>query len=297
MLWPDCIIKKMTQVKRGTGRQLFAASRKQQRFSLLKIACSLVLICGFVGLLIQNDPFPGVRKAAMRQRRENELTKGDEAQRDFRNPQETKDEATTDIKDSKNSDAADSQTDEDDGSRTYTLELANLKDGKTGNVVIRTNPEWAPLGVQQFHQLMDDSFYTNAKFFRVVDDFIVQFGIPAIPSNKYKTPIKDDPVKQTNARGTITYATSGKDTRTTQLFINTRKAGNKFLDNQGFAPFGEVLEGMDIVDEIYDKYGERPNQGKIQQQGNEYLDKEFPLLSYIAKAYQGTPKDGEEGST
>ena len=144
---------------------------------------------------------------------------------------------------------------------------------------------------------MDDSFYTNAKFFRVVDDFIVQFGIPAIPSDKYKTPIKDDPVKQTNARGTLTYATSGKDTRTTQLFINTRKAGNKFLDNQGFAPFAEVLEGMDIVDEIYDKYGERPGQGKIQKQGNEYLDKEFPLLSYIAKAYQGTPKDAEEGST
>ena len=186
----------------------------------------------------------------MRHRRENELAKADEAQRDFRNPEEVKDEVTTDIKkdSKKNSDtaaaaaAADSpQTEGEDGGRTYTLELASLKDGKTGNVVIRTKPEWAPLGVEQFHKLMDDSFYTNAKFFRVVDDFIVQFGLPAIPSNKYKTPIKDDPVTQTNARGTLTYATSGKDTRTTQLFINTRKAGNKFLDNQGFAPFAEVL--------------------------------------------------------
>ena len=98
MLWPDRIIKKMTQVKRGNGRQFAAVSRKQQRFSLLKIACSLVLICSFVGVLIQNDPFPGVRKAAMRHRRENELAKADEAQRDFRNPEEVKDEVSTDIK-------------------------------------------------------------------------------------------------------------------------------------------------------------------------------------------------------
>ena len=118
-------------------------------------------------------------------------------------------------------------------------------------------------------------------------NFVVQFGIAAIPANRQKTTIRDDPVIQTNARGTLTYATSGPNTRTTQLFINTRKDGNKFLDSQGFSPIAEVIKGMDFVDEIYDGYAEKPNQGKIQSKGNEYLDKEFPKLSYISKTHQG----------
>ncbi|VEU36448.1 unnamed protein product [Pseudo-nitzschia multistriata] len=173
-------------------------------------------------------------------------------------------------------------------SHTFTFELSALNDGKKGEIVIELRPEWAPLGVEHFIQLLDDDFYKDAKFFRVVDNFIVQFGIAAIPSKKYKTPIKDDPVAQTNARGTITYATSGPNTRTTQMFINTRKDGNKFLDKQGFAPIGEVIKGMDLVDQIYAGYAEKPNQGKIQARGNEYLDKEFPLLSYISKTRRGT---------
>jgi len=172
------------------------------------------------------------------------------------------------------------------GGRTYVFKLSSLNDNKDGEIVIETKPEWAPLGVQHFHKLLEDNFYQDAKFFRVVDDFIVQFGIPAIPTKKYKKSIKDDPVTQTNARGTITYATSGANTRTTQMFINTREGGNKFLDNQGFAPIGVVTKGMDLVDQIYGGYGEKPNQGKIQRMGNEYLDKEFPLLSYISKTSQ-----------
>jgi len=272
MLLSQRIISKMTQVKRVDARSV--PSRKQQRYSLVKIVGSLALILGFVIFLLQSDPFPGVRKAAMRHRRvnENELI-------DFRNDGEGK-VVTGEIKEEKKQVVGTVK------GRTFTFEISSLTGGKSGEIVIETKPEWTPLGVEHFHTLLDDNFFQDAKFFRVVNDFIVQFGIPAIPSKKYKTPIKDDPVTQTNARGTLTYATSGKNTRTTQMFINTREGGNKFLDSQGFAPIGVVVKGMDLVDQIYAGYGEKPNQGKIQNQGNEYLDKDFPLLSYISKTSQ-----------
>lgn len=224
--------------------------------------------------LRQSDPFPGVKKAAMRHRRDNSP----------RNLEKKGELVTGEIKETKKEHT--DNTKGDNGGHTYIFALSGLNGGKRGEIVIETKPEWAPLGVAHFHKLIADNFYEDAKFFRVVDDFIVQFGIPAIPSKKYKNPIKDDPVTQTNARGTITYATSGANTRTTQMFINTRKDGNKFLDNQGFAPIGVVTKGMDLVDEIYGGYGEKPNQGYIQTMGNDYLDKEFPLLSYIAKTSQ-----------
>jgi peptidyl-prolyl cis-trans isomerase A (cyclophilin A) len=172
--------------------------------------------------------------------------------------------------------------------RTFVLDLAGLTNGESGQVVIVTHPEWAPLGVAHFHELMDSGFYKDTRFFRALNNFVVQFGIQGIPGKFPKAiPIEDDPVKTTNARGTITFATSGRDTRTTQLFINTNKNGNEFLDRQGFAPIGEVVSGMEIVDKIYSGYGETPNQGKIQHKGNEYLNKEFPLLSYIADTRDG----------
>lgn len=242
----------MTQVKRGAGRQ--AITRKMQRYPLLKAATLLSLICFVVVVLLQSDPLPGVRKAAMRQRSNIE-----QGERDFRNPVDN-------VQDDSADHTEDSEEDED-GSRTFTFELANLKDGATGEVVadagtgkvvIKTHPEWAPIGVKRFHELMDAQFYDQAKFFRVVDNFIVQFGIPAIPlpPAEKPSPIEDDPVKTTNARGTITYAMAGKNSRTSQLFINTRRTGNAFLDGQNFAPFGEVVSGMEYVDRIYNGYGE-----------------------------------------
>lgn len=259
----------MTQVKHDAARP--APTRKQQRYSLVKIAGALAMIGFFVIFLMQNDPFPGVKRAAMRHRKTEE---GMNAQR--------RDETLEvgEIIEEKKENASES------GGRTYVFELSQLKDGASGKIVIETKPEWAPLGVEHLHQLLDDNFYQDAKFFRVVNNFVVQFGIAAIPSNNQRDAIKDDPVKETNARGTLTYATSGANTRTTQLFINTNKNGNAFLDKQGFAPIGVVTEGMDLVDQIYAGYGEKPNQGKIQSKGNEYLDKDFPLLSYISKAYQ-----------
>jgi len=127
--------------------------------------------------------------------------------------------------------------------RTFTMSISGLKDGKEGKIVIKTHPEWSPLGAARFHELMDMGFYNDVRIFRVVNNFMVQFGIQGTP-NKYpiaRQAIQDDPVKTTNAYGTITFATSGKNARTTQIFINTNKQGNKFLDPQGFSPFAEVV--------------------------------------------------------
>jgi len=268
MLSSEPIENNMTQVKHDAARK--APTRKQQRYSLVKIAGALAMMGFFVIFLMQNDPFPGVRKAAMRHRRtEQARGKGKEEKLEVGEIKEQKKESASNTE-----------------GRTYVFELSQLADGKSGKIVIETKPEWAPLGVEHLHKLLDDNFYQDAKFFRVVNNFVVQFGIAAIPSNNQRDAIKDDPVTQTNARGTLTYATSGANTRTTQLFINTNKKGNAFLDKQGFAPIGVVTEGMDLVDQIYAGYGEKPNQGKIQNKGNEYLDKDFPLLSYISKTTQ-----------
>jgi peptidyl-prolyl cis-trans isomerase A (cyclophilin A) len=194
-------------------------------------------------------------------------------------------------------------------SRTFVMELENLKPdpeinnnnsgsssstSTRGTVVFETRPEWAPIGVQHFHDLVDANFYNQCRFFRVVDNFVVQFGIAADPTVQAQwkgTVLKDDAVATTNAPGTLTYATSGKDTRTTQLFINTNKRGNKFLDAQGFAPFAIVTKGMEHVYRINNEYGEKPGQGKLQQQGNSYLQREFPLLSYIHVIRPATAQD------
>ncbi len=216
----------MTLVKRTTGRP--ALTRKMQRYSLLTTAVGLLLIICLISLLLHSDPFPSVRKAAIRQRRQAEQ------QRDFREPGDAEN-AGSEI------DLSNGNTSPEDGGRLFTFELESLNDGAKGKIVIQTKPSWAPLGVQHFHELVDDQFFDQAKFFRVVPDFIVQFGIAADPTQNRPKAIKDDPVIQTNARGTLTYAISGPNTRSTQLFINTKGSGNAFLDKQGFAPIGEVI--------------------------------------------------------
>jgi peptidyl-prolyl cis-trans isomerase A (cyclophilin A) len=151
-------------------------------------------------------------------------------------------------------------------------------------VILEIIPSWAPKGATQFKSLVQAKFYDDSRIFRVIPKFMNQFGISGVAGagNKYKA-ILDDPsnVPESggNVRGTISFATSGKNTRTTQLFINT--ANNNFLDKQGFTPFGKVIEGLDIWESVNSQYREEPNQGSIQNQGNAYLDSKFPELTAI----------------
>jgi len=151
--------------------------------------------------------------------------------------------------------------------------------------------DWAPNGADRFYNLVKNGFYDDARFFRVIENFMVQFGLngdPKISAVWRDANIKDDPVTESNLRGYITFATAGPDTRTTQVFINY--GDNAGLDGQGFAPFGKVVSGLDVVDHLYKVYGEGapggsgPNQGLVQTQGNAYLKKNFPQLDYIKKA-------------
>jgi len=173
--------------------------------------------------------------------------------------------------------------------RTVTFELAALRGGGTGSVTIRTRPSWAPLGVARFHALVDAGFFGGCRFFRVVPNFMVQFGISGDPAvqREWDKNIADDPVVGTNVRGVVTFATAGPGTRTTQLFINTAKNG--FLDKQGFSPIGEIISGMEFVDQINDQYREEPDQGRIESAGNAYLEKNFPALSYISSVAEEAP--------
>ena len=160
-----------------------------------------------------------------------------------------------------------------------------------GDFVIEIDRSWAPRGADRFYNLVKNGFFDNASFFRVLPGFIVQFGIhanPQVSSVWSNAAIKDDPIKHSNLKGTITFATAGPNSRTTQLFINL--ADNPNLDGMGFAPLGNVVQGMEVVMQLYGGYGEGapegagPDQNRIQREGKAYLDKLFPKLDSIKTA-------------
>ena len=165
-------------------------------------------------------------------------------------------------------------------------------DTSKGVFTIDVHRDWAPRGADRFYNLVKVGFYNDVRFFRVIPNFMAQFGIhgdPAVAKVWQPARINDDPVKQSNKRGYVTFATAGPNTRTTQLFINF--GDNAMLDKQGFAPFGTIdAKGMAIVDKIYSGYGEGaprgrgPDQGRVQAEGNAYLNKDFPKLDYIKTA-------------
>ena len=161
-----------------------------------------------------------------------------------------------------------------------------------GDFVVEVHRDWAPLGADRFYNLVRNGYFTNAAFFRVVKGFVVQFGLSADPAVNKVWPyarIQDDPVMQSNKRGTLVFATAGPNTRTTQLFINY--ADNPRLDGMGFAPFGTVVEGMDVVDKIFPGYREKPPQDLITDQGDAYLKANFPMIDKIklARILPATP--------
>jgi peptidyl-prolyl cis-trans isomerase A (cyclophilin A) len=154
-----------------------------------------------------------------------------------------------------------------------------------GPFTVEVHRDWAPNGADRFYELVKSGFFDQNRFFRVVPKFVVQWGIqgdPAVQAKWRDKNIPDDPATQSNQTGTITFATSGPNTRTTQLFINL--GNNPSLDGQGFAPFGQVISGLNVVESLYSGYGETPNQGQIQMQGNAYLKSQFPMLDYIETA-------------
>lgn len=154
-----------------------------------------------------------------------------------------------------------------------------------GLVRVEVTRAWAPLGADRFYNLVRNGYYDEVRFFRVIAGFVTQFGLhgsPSVNTAWRNQRIADDPVMQSNLRGTLSFATSGADTRTTQVFINV--ADNSRLDSQGFAPFGRVVTGMDLVDLFYASYGESPSQSRIQSEGNRYLNADFPRLDFILDA-------------
>lgn len=202
--------------------------------------------------------------------------------------------ATTAIATTLLSEQAFAEDDVEEG-RLIEFQVSNLDgvEGNTGTFVIRTRPSWAPKGVQRFEELTEKSFWDDCRIFRVLPGFVAQFGINGTPETQAtwrSRNLSDDPVKVTNSRGTVVFATAGPNTRTTQIFINTNPKGNGFLDRQGFSPIGEVVSGMDVVDRFYAGYGEGapqgkgPNQGLLQAKGNAYVAPSFPKLSYFSKA-------------
>ncbi|HEY6754587.1 MAG TPA: peptidylprolyl isomerase [Pseudolabrys sp.] len=164
-------------------------------------------------------------------------------------------------------------------------------DTSKGVFVVEVTRAWAPRGADRFYNLVKGGFYDNVRFFRVISGFMVQFGIngdPAIMANWRTAQIQDDPVTQSNTRGMLTFAMAGANTRTSQVFINF--ADNARLDQSGFAPFGKVVSGMNVVDSLNAEYGEGaprgrgPDQSRLQSEGNAYLMKEYPRMDYIKKA-------------
>ena len=153
-----------------------------------------------------------------------------------------------------------------------------------GPIVIEVHREWAPRGADRFYELVKDGYYNEARFFRVIPNFVAQFGLAATPAmtKKWAKSIDDDPVAHTNSLGTVTFATAGRNSRDTQVFINLRS--NQSLDSQGFAPFGKVSEGMPVVEKLYGKYGDSPDQEALTRRGNSYLKVSFPRLDYIKTA-------------
>jgi peptidyl-prolyl cis-trans isomerase A (cyclophilin A) len=160
-----------------------------------------------------------------------------------------------------------------------------------GDFVVEVTREWAPQGADRFYALVKNGFYDDVRFFRVIANFMAQFGMngePTVTAAWKNAKIPDDPVTQSNARGMVTFATSGKNSRTTQVFINFKDNAN--LDGMGFSPFGKVVEGMEVVDSLYNGYGEGaprgsgPSQGQITAEGNEYLKARFKELDYVKTA-------------
>ena len=157
-----------------------------------------------------------------------------------------------------------------------------------GPFVIEVHREWAPIGADRFYTLVKSGFYDGVRFFRVLNGFMAQFGLsgdPKVQSAWASANLMDEPPKQSNLRGFVTFAKESRpNTRYTMVFINYKD--NSYLDADGFAPFGQVVVGMDVVDKLYSGYGRTnvPDQFRIKSEGNAYLAADYPMLDFIKTA-------------
>lgn len=167
---------------------------------------------------------------------------------------------------------------------------ARLETGK-GDILVKVTREWSPRGADRFYSLVKNGYYDGCRFYRVLPKYIAQFGIhgtPAIAAKWHEAPIDDDPVKQKNTRGRLSFAKGGPNARTTNVFINLKD--NSSLDSSGFSPLGEVIEGMDVADGLFSGYGEGapkgrgPSQKRLYEEGNAWLEKDFKDLDVIKSA-------------
>ena len=196
----------------------------------------------------------------------------------------------------------------DDNNIHYVTFNVQLDANTTDSFTVEVHNDWAPLGAARFLELVDTTtpapFFAQVRFFRVLTNFVAQFGIsgdPAVSAAWRDKNLPDDPVVASNTRGSLTFAMGGVDTRTTQIFVNLQD--NKRLDGMGFAPFAKVVSGMQVVDKLYAGYGEGapdgngPDQSRIQEEGNAYLEQDFPLLSYILSAERVSKPSAEPAAT
>jgi peptidyl-prolyl cis-trans isomerase A (cyclophilin A) len=154
-----------------------------------------------------------------------------------------------------------------------------------GTFVVEAVRAWAPRGADRFYQLVGEGFFDENRFYRVLPGFIAQFGANDDPKRNTQweaTPLPDDTAREKNRRGTVSFAFLGPNSRTHQLFVNLKDNPN--LDTQGFAPVGRVIDGMSVVDSLYDGYGEKPQYQLVGTLGNKYLARMFPKLDYIETA-------------
>jgi peptidyl-prolyl cis-trans isomerase A (cyclophilin A) len=179
------------------------------------------------------------------------------------------------------------------GDETFLVKLETTK----GDILIEVHPAWSPHGAAHFRELVEAGFYTDCAFFRVLPGFMCQAGVagdPEVHARWADRSIPDDPVIKSNEPGYVTFGNTGSpNSRSTHIFINY--GNNSFLDSQRFAPFGQVIEGMDVATSINSQYGERPDQGRMRYEGNAYLRESFPGLDYILKA-SIVSRDREEAS-
>lgn len=172
----------------------------------------------------------------------------------------------------------DTNTDAEDGD-VFIVDF----DTTAGSFAVEVHSEWSPNGAAHFRQLVERGYYDDQRIFRVIPGFVAQWGISASPGNHDTTTIPDDPVRQSNVRGTLSFAkTTEPNSRASQVFISY--VDNSFLDGMGFAPFGRVVEGLDAVDAFNGEYEDRPVQAQIVAEGNTYLDASFPNLTQIRSA-------------